>query len=133
MLRYRNGASVTSGFTTSWNPNDFWGVNGGFTFNRFASPQGFVRWNTSMNVAVQRKFFSKRLVLTATVIDPLQQQVNRTFTNGVNFTHSSYSLSRTRNYRLSVAYNFMPSAKKSTSDAETERRRILDMAPKKKK
>lgn len=130
-LRYRNGASFTSGLTSAWNPTDRWSVNGGFTFNRFASPQGFVRWNTSMNLAVQRKLFSRRLVLTATVIDPIQQQINRTQTNGVNFTHTSYSLSRTRNYRLTVAYQFMPSSKKATSDAETERRRIMKMAPKK--
>jgi hypothetical protein len=63
------------------------------------------------------------------MIDPIQQQINRTFTIGPNFTHESYSLSRTRNYRLTIAYLFQPSARKSSIDAESERRRILEMAP----
>jgi hypothetical protein len=89
-------------------------LTGSFTFNRFANPQGFARWNWSMNAGVQRKFFSKRMTVTLNFIDPFSQQRNRNFTYAPNFNLESYSTTNTRNFRLSLAYNFIKVAKKKT-------------------
>ena len=62
--RYRNGGSFTSNLNGNYAPADVWNFNGSFTFNRFANPQGYVRWNTSMNLGLQRKFFQKRFIVT---------------------------------------------------------------------
>lgn len=110
--RFRDGGSFTSNMNFVYTPKDVWNITGGFNFNRFASPQGFARWTTSMNLGLQRRFFNRKMVVTVNTIDPFVQQQNRTFTYGPNFNLESYSNTRTRNYRLSVAYNFSNTPKK---------------------
>lgn len=104
--RYRDGGSLTTNLNTGYSPKDVWNFNGNFTYNRFANPQGTVHSTLSMNIGIQRKFFNKRFIVTANAIDPLVQQENRTFTYGPNFNVESYSLNETRNFRLTLAYNF---------------------------
>ncbi len=103
--RYRNGGSFTSNISSSYTPKDILNFTTGFTVNRFANPQGFARWNWSMNAGVQKKFFEKRLTITLNMIDPFTQQRNRTFTYGTNFNLESYNTTTTRNFRLTVGYN----------------------------
>lgn len=110
--KFRNGGSFTSNVNSIFTPTDLWNITGSINFNRFANPQGYARWTSSMNLGVQRKFFHKKLTVTVNSIDPFVQQQNRNFTYGTNFTAESYSTTRTRNYRLSVAYNFNKTAKK---------------------
>lgn len=110
--RYRNGGSFTSNINSTYTPKDVWNFIGSFTFNRFANPQGYARWNWSMNTGIQRKFFDKRLTVTLNLIDIFSQQRNRSFTYGTNFNLESFSSTNTRNYRLTVGYNFTKVAKK---------------------
>jgi hypothetical protein len=110
--KFRNGGSFTSTVGYNYTPTDIWGFTGSFNLNRFASPQGFARWNTSLNLGVQRKFFDKKLVITANAIDPFANQQRRIFTYGTNFNLESFSLTQTRNYRLTIAYNFNNQPKK---------------------
>lgn len=109
--RYRNGGSFTSNINSTFTPKDVWNFTGSFTFSRFANPQGYARWSWSMNIGIQRKFFQKKLTVTANIIDPFLQE-NRTFTYGSNFNLQSFSTAQTRNFRLSVGYNFTKVAKK---------------------
>lgn len=111
--RYRNGGSFTSNVNSTYTPKDVLNFTGSFTFNRFANPQGFARWNWSMNIGIQRKLFDKRLTLTANIIDPFLQQT-RSFTYGPNFYLESFSKAQTRNFRLSAGYSFNKPAKKAT-------------------
>ena len=104
--KFRNGASFTTTLGYNWVPTENWTLTGNFNFNRFANPQGFARWNSSLNLGLQRKFFNRKLIITVNTIDPIVNQQRRTFTYGTNFNLENYSLTRTRNYRLSVAYNF---------------------------
>ena len=110
--RYRNGGSFTSNINSTFTPKDILNFTGSFTFNRFANPQGFARWSWSMNVGVQRKFFDKKLTVTANIIDPFVQE-NRSYTYGTNFILKNYSTAQTRNFRLSVGYSFTKTAKKN--------------------
>lgn len=116
--RFRDGGSFTSNLNYSYTPKDIWNITGSFNLNRFANPQGFARWTTSMNFGVQRKFFAKKLVITVNAIDPFVQQENRSFTYGPNFNLESFSTTQTRNYRLSVAYNFSNAPKKSVKNRQ---------------
>ena len=109
--RYRNGGSFTSSINSTWSPKDIMNFTGSFAFNRFANPQGYARWNWSMNVGIQRKFFDKKLTVTMNIIDPFLQE-NRTYTYGTNFFLKSFSTAQTRNFRLSVGYNLTKPAKK---------------------
>ena len=111
-FRYRDGGSFSSNLNAQYTPKDFWNFSSNLTFNRFANPQGYVRWNTSMNIGIQRKFFQKRLILTLNIIDPIRQQENRTLTSGPNFNHESYSFTQTRNYRTTISWNFIKVPKK---------------------
>lgn len=110
--RFRDGGSFTSNLNYTYTPTDLWNITGSFTLNRFANPQGYARWTTSMNLGVQRKFFAKKLVITINAIDPFVQQQNKSFTYGTNFNLESFSSTQTRNYRLSLAYNFSNAPKK---------------------
>ncbi len=103
--RYRNGGSFTSNVSSSYIFSDKLSFNGSFTFNRFANPQGYARWNWSMNTGVQQKFFRKRLSVTLNVIDPFVQQRNRNFTYGTNFRAESFNATNTRNFRVTLGYN----------------------------
>jgi outer membrane receptor protein involved in Fe transport len=109
--RYLNGGSFTSNINSTFSPKDIQNFTGSFTFNRFANPQGYARWSWSMNIGVQRKFFNKKLTVTANIIDPFVQQ-SRNYTYGTNFNLQSFSTAQTRNFRLSVGYNFTKVAKK---------------------
>ena len=110
--KFRDGGSFTSNLSYNFIPTDMWSFTGRFNLNRFANPQGYARWTTSMNIGLQRKFFSKKLVITINAIDPFVQQRNRSYTYGTNFNLESFSTTQTRNYRLSVAYNFTKAPKK---------------------
>lgn len=110
--KFRNGGSFTSNVNSSFAPTDKLNVTAGFNVNRFGNPQGFARWNTSMNLGVQRKFFNKKMVVTVNVIDPFVNQQRRIFTYGPNFNLESFSITQTRNFRLSLAYNLTKTPKK---------------------
>ncbi|MEO7924925.1 MAG: outer membrane beta-barrel protein [Chitinophagaceae bacterium] len=109
--RYRNGGSFTSNINSTFSPKDIQNFTGSFTFNRFANPQGFARWSWSMNLGIQRKFFDKKLTVTANIIDPFVQE-SRNFTYGTNFNLQSFNTAQTRNFRLSLGYNFTKVSKK---------------------
>lgn len=104
--KYRDGGTFTTSFNTNYAPKDVWNINGNFTLNRFANPQGTVRSNIRMNLALQHKLFNKRLVLTLNAIDPIFQQKYTSFTFGPNYNLESFSNARTRSYRLTVSYSF---------------------------
>lgn len=112
---FRNGATLTSNFNGNWVPTDVWNVTTGITYNRFANPQGSVRSNLRMNFGVQRKLFKKRLVITVNLIDPVVKQEYRSFTVSDGFDQESFSSTNTRNYRLTIGYNFTQLGKKKSA------------------
>lgn len=117
--RFRDGGSFTSNLNFILTPTDRWSINGGFNINRFASAQGFARWNTSMNMGLMRRFFNKRMTVTLTTVDPFVNQQRRTFTYGPNFNLESYSLTRTKNYRFTIGYNFSNAPKKKSQKTKS--------------
>jgi hypothetical protein len=112
--RYRDGGSFTTTLNGNYSAKDIWIFTGNFTTNRFANPQGSVNWNLSMNVGIQKKFFDKRLIVTANFIDPFRNQQTNSYTYGKNFEVHSYNSTQTKNYRLSIGYSFVKKAKKKT-------------------
>lgn len=110
--KFRNGTSLTSTFGYSYNPTDLISFTGNFNLNRFASPQGFAKWSTSLNIGLQKKFLHKKLIVSLNAIDPLTNQKRKTFTYGTNFNLENYSLTYTRNYRATIAYVFSAKPKK---------------------
>jgi len=104
--KYRDGGSFTSNFSSNYIATEMWTLTGTLTFNRFANPQGTVKSNMNMNLGVQRKLFKKKIIVTLGAVDPFTQQQNKTFTYGPNFNLESYSRTQTRNYRLTLSYNF---------------------------
>ncbi|HEX2607207.1 MAG TPA: outer membrane beta-barrel protein [Flavisolibacter sp.] len=109
---FRNGGSLSSNLNLNYIWRDLYTTTGSFTFNRFANPQGTVKSTLSMNIGLQAKLAQKKLVLTLNLVDPFLPQQNRTYTYGTNFTVENYSETQTKNYRLSVGYNFNNAKKK---------------------
>jgi len=110
--KYRDGGSFTTTLNGNYSIKDIWIFTGNFTSNRFANPQGSVNWNLSMNAGIQKKFFNKKFIVTLNFIDPFRNQVTTTNTYGTNFIVNSSSTTQTKNYRLTLAYNFTRTAKK---------------------
>lgn len=104
--KYRDGGSFTTTLNGNYSIKDIWNFTGNFTTNRFANPQGSVNWNLSMNVGLQRKFFNKKFIVTANFIDPFRNQITRSNTYGTNFIVNSMNTTQTKNYRVTLAYNF---------------------------
>ncbi|MHA4846836.1 outer membrane beta-barrel protein [Flavitalea antarctica] len=123
--KYRNGGSFTSSLNASYSPKDVWNFNANFVFNRFANPQGTVRSKLGMNLGIQRKLFNKRFIITVNAIDPLFQQENLSFTYGPNFNLESMNSTNSRNYRLTLGYNFIRGVSKSKAKAEKEKLREI--------
>ena len=111
VLRYRDGGSFTSNINGSYNLNDKTQFGSATTYNRFANPQGTVRTNVSMNFNAQQKFFQKSIIVTLSAVDPFTTQQNTSFTYGNNFILQNYSFTKTRNFKLNVAYNFIKKKK----------------------
>ncbi|MFM7671779.1 MAG: TonB-dependent receptor domain-containing protein [Bacteroidota bacterium] len=105
---FRNGGSFTSTIGSSYTPNDKASFTGQFNLNRFATPQGYARWNMSLNLGTQWKFLRKRMTVSLNAIDPIMDQQRYTYTYAPNFSLKSFSRTRTRNYRLSVAWLIQP-------------------------
>lgn len=118
MTNFKNGGTFTSNFNGNWVPTDVWNITTGINYNRFANPQGSVRSNLRMNFGVQRKFFRKRLVLTVNMIDPIVKQEYRSFTVANGYDQESFSSTNTRNYRLTIGYNFTQLGKKKKAPAK---------------
>lgn len=110
--KYRDGGSFTATLSGNYAIKDLWNFNGNFTTNRFANPQGAVSWNLSMHIGIQRKLFNKKLIVTFNFIDPFRNQIVNSYTFGKNFIVHSSSTTQTKNYRLTMAYNFTKTANK---------------------
>jgi hypothetical protein len=110
--KYRDGGSFTTTLNGNYSIKDIWNFTGNFTTSRFANPQGSVSWNLSTNVGIQKKFFNKKFIVTLNFIDPFRNQITTSYTYGTNFEVHSSSTTQTKNYRVTLAYNFTKAAKK---------------------
>ena len=110
--KYRDGGSFTTTLNGNYLIKDIWNFTGNFTTNRFANPQGSVSWNLSTNLGIQKKFFNKKFIVTLNFIDPFRNQVTNSNTYGTNFEVHSSSTTQTKNYRVTLAYNFTKAVKK---------------------
>lgn len=106
-IKFRNGGSLASNFNASYVWKDLYSVTGNMTYNRFANPQGTVRSNMSLNVGAQAKIFQKKITVSVNLVDPFNQQEYRSFTYGTGFTQENHSLTKTKNLRLTIGYNFL--------------------------
>jgi len=110
--KYRDGGSFTTTLNGNYAIKDSWNFTGNFTTSRFANPQGSVSWNLSTNIGVQKKFLNKKFIVTLNFIDPFRNQVTNSYTYGTNFEVKSSNTTQTKNYRVTLAYNFTKAAKK---------------------
>ena len=110
--KYRDGGSFTTTLNGNYAIKDSWNFTGNFTTSRFANPQGSVSWNLSTNIGVQKKFLNKKFIVTLNFIDPFRNQVTNSYTYGANFEVKSSNTTQTKNYRVTLAYNFTKAAKK---------------------
>lgn len=104
LLGYRNGGSFTTSINSSFIFSPVLTVDGNIRFASHADPQGNSRSNVNSQFGIQRKWFDRRLVTSFQVTDPFTRQEMTTTTTGKNFSLESFRSSRTRNFRLSIAW-----------------------------
>ncbi len=126
--RYRDGGSLTANLNTVYSIRDLYSATASLTYNRFAAPQGTVRSTVSMNLALQARLLRKRMTLTLNLIDPFVQQRNHSFTYGPAFALESYTSTQTRNYRLSLGWSFIKTAKKPVKNIKAALKNLVKPA-----
>lgn len=116
-LGYINAGSfyTTLNYTLTFSP--VFSMDGSLRFSSMADPQGRNRSNINSNMGVQYKFFDRRLIASFNAIDPFTPQQLTTFTSGPNFNLENFRSSKTRNFRLTIAWqlNKIVSATKQKS------------------
>ena len=128
--RFRNGGSLQARLGVNCTPSPVWGLNANLSLDRIANPQGAVRSTLSTIIGGQCRLFDRRLTLALNVTDPFFQQRYRSVTEGIRFRTEGYSLTRTRNFRLTVSHSFSnqrsngkTGAKKGAADPPASRRK----------
>ena len=104
LYRYVDGGTTYVGLNYSYSPDNLTVIEASNRYNNFSNPQGRTQSNINMTLSVQHKFFNKKLVINFTAIDPLGLTKYEGYTSGTNFSINSYSVSNTRNFRLTVSY-----------------------------
>lgn len=108
--KYRNGGSFNSSLGGNLTVNNRVTVEGQIRYSSIADAQGRSRSNISQNLGLQTKWLNKQLTMSLALIDFISRQQFNTTTVGSNFTIESMSSARTRNVRLSMAYNLKKTA-----------------------
>lgn len=103
-LGYRNGGSFNTAINYNLTFSGVLSMDGNIRFSSFADPQGRSRSNVNTNFGIQYKVFDRRLILSFNVVDPFTAQEYTTTTTGTNFYLESFRSSKTRNFRLSIAW-----------------------------
>ncbi len=125
LYRYVDGGTAYATFNYTYSPDNLTIIEANNRYTSFATPQGRSRSNVNMSLSVQRKFFSKRVIIGISAIDPFGLQKYNGFTYGSNFNIESYSISNTRNFRLSVSYQLSKVMVRSNLN-DKQRKEALD-------
>lgn len=110
--KYQDNGSFYTNTNLNYTPDRLWNLNLSCLYNRNGNPQGMSTATVNMNLGVQRKFWKKRVIATVNVSDPFIQQSVRSSTQGTDFFVQNYSTTQTRNYRLTLSYNWNASIDK---------------------
>lgn len=129
LYRYVDRGTFYTTFNYSYQPDNLTTIEANNRYSSYAGPQGRSRSNINMSISAQRKFFSKHLIVTLAAIDPFGLQQYRGYTEGTNFNIESYSVQNTRNFRLSLSYQFSKVMVKSNLN-DKDRKDALDRVKK---
>ena len=103
--KYRNGSTVYTTLNYRYTFSNRVSIDGNVRYNSISDAQGRSRSNITQNIGLQTKWLNKRLIVSANLIDFISRQQYTKYTYGSNFILQSVSSARTKNLRLSVAYN----------------------------
>jgi hypothetical protein len=103
---YQDNGSFYTNVNLNYTPTKVWNFNISCLYNRNGNPQGVSTATVNMNLGIQRKFWNKKLIVTLNVTDPFIQQSTTSTTRGTDFYLQNYSTTQTRNYRLTLSYNW---------------------------
>jgi hypothetical protein len=104
--KYQDNGSFYSNFNVNYIPAKLWNLSLSCLYNRNGNPQGVTTATVNMNMGIQRKLFQKKIIVTLNISDPFTQQNNNSKLQGPNFNLNSYGTSQTRNYRLTLSYDW---------------------------
>ena len=131
LYKYRDGSSYYVGLNYSYMPNNLTTFEASNKYNNVSNPQGKAHSNISMTLSAQRKLFNKRVVLSFAAVDPLGLTKYTGITEGKNFVVNSYSVSNTKNFRLTISYQLNKSYinKKPGSQKELDKLKVNPLVP----
>lgn len=103
--KYRNGSSIYTTLNYNYTFSNRLAVDGNIRYNSMGDAQGRSRSNVTQNIGLQSKWMKKQLTVSLNFIDFVSRQQFNTITYGTNFMLENISSARTKNMRISIAYN----------------------------
>ncbi|MES2279492.1 MAG: outer membrane beta-barrel family protein [Bacteroidota bacterium] len=102
----RNGYSVNgkAGVTIDF-PKRL-AFEGNMNYYSNSSAQGRNSGSVSTSFGMRKVLMTNKLKLRIMAVNPFSNSNNITYTDGINFTRESFSSTRTRNFSMTVSYNF---------------------------
>ena len=123
---FRNNGGINTSVNFSFVHSPLFSMNGNFNYNRFANPQGTVRNNMRMTLGAQHKFFNKNLTVGFAMVDPFRQQQFRNYIQAPNYNLESYSVSNTRNFRITAGYTIKKTPQKKAPSKKPVPQKIVE-------
>lgn len=103
---YQDNGSFYTNANMTYTPTRLWNFTLSCLYNRNGNPQGVSTATVNMNLGIQHKFWQRKLIVTLNVADPFIQQSVTSSTRGTDFYVQNYNTTQTRNYRLTLSYNW---------------------------
>lgn len=102
----RNGFSVYSKAGMSIDLPQRLAFEGNLSYYSNTSAQGTNSGSVSTSFGMRKVFMKNKLKLRIMSVNPFSQSNARGYTEGLNFTRESFSTTRTRNFAVTISYNF---------------------------
>lgn len=102
----RDGYSVQgkAGITLDF-PNRL-AFEGNMNYYSNTSAQGRSSGSVSTSFGMRKTFMKNKLKFRIMAVNPFSQSNSTTYTDGLNFTRESFSTTHTRNFSMTISYNF---------------------------
>jgi hypothetical protein len=102
----RNGYSVNGKASITIDFPKRLAFEGNMNYYSNSSAQGRNSGSVSTSFGMRKIFMKNKLKLRMMAVNPFSNSNNITFTDGINFTRESFSSTRTRNFSMTISYNF---------------------------
>ncbi|QKJ28650.1 outer membrane beta-barrel protein [Mucilaginibacter mali] len=102
----RNGYSINGRVGMTMDLPQRLAFEGNMSYYSNSSAQGRNAGSVSTSFGMRKVFMKNKLKLRMMAVNPFSNSNSITYTDGINFTRESFNSTRTRNFSMTISYNF---------------------------